>query len=241
MLEQLAWTCFVEASPAKTSASPEAAAASTASAPASGPRCAASQPSSRRRGIVLENVAALRHRGPDRVLGDLAALGYDALWDALPASAVGAPHRRDRLFVVAWAVPDSHRERLRLEPERGPDPAPPPDPRHPEPRDLGAILADPDTWRRAIERVATDPAEPGASGRVVDGCVLPRWPLASNDTSGWHDLPERAQPALRRVAHGLPHRVARLAALGNAVAPPVARVIGVVIVEALTHQDAHAP
>ncbi len=56
----------------------------------------------RPRYVVVENVAALRTRGLDRVLGDLAACGYDAEWDCIPASAVGAPHRRDRLWLVAY-------------------------------------------------------------------------------------------------------------------------------------------
>ena len=56
----------------------------------------------RPRVVFVENVAALLGRGLDRVLGDLAALGYDAWWDCIPASAVGAPHRRDRLWLVAW-------------------------------------------------------------------------------------------------------------------------------------------
>jgi DNA (cytosine-5)-methyltransferase 1 len=50
---------------------------------------------------ILENVAALLARGMGTVLGDLAAIGYDAEWDCIPASAVGAPHRRDRVFIVA--------------------------------------------------------------------------------------------------------------------------------------------
>lgn len=52
--------------------------------------------------VLIENVEALRHRGLDRVLSDLAARGYDAQWDVLPASAFGAPHRRERLFLFAW-------------------------------------------------------------------------------------------------------------------------------------------
>ncbi|MEV7122884.1 DNA cytosine methyltransferase [Kitasatospora griseola] len=36
------------------------------------------------------------------VLGDLASLGFDARWQVLPASAVGAPHRRERVFITAW-------------------------------------------------------------------------------------------------------------------------------------------
>ena len=53
--------------------------------------------------VVVENVAALAARGLDRVLGDLAALGYDAVWLPVRAADVGAPHRRERLFIVAYA------------------------------------------------------------------------------------------------------------------------------------------
>jgi DNA (cytosine-5)-methyltransferase 1 len=57
----------------------------------------------RPRFAIVENVADLRARGLGEVLGDLAALGYDALWESIPASAVGAPHRRDRVWIVAHA------------------------------------------------------------------------------------------------------------------------------------------
>lgn len=50
--------------------------------------------------VIVENVPALLGRGLCRVLGELVASGYDAEWDCLPAAAVGAPHIRDRLFVV---------------------------------------------------------------------------------------------------------------------------------------------
>lgn len=58
--------------------------------------------------VVLENVAAIvvRRPGLDVVLADLARLGLDARWLCLPASAVGAPHRRERWFLVAE---DPHR------------------------------------------------------------------------------------------------------------------------------------
>lgn len=52
--------------------------------------------------VVVENVAALTSRGLHRVLGDLAESGFDAEWDCLPASAFGAYHERDRIFVVAY-------------------------------------------------------------------------------------------------------------------------------------------
>lgn len=55
----------------------------------------------RPRFVLVENVAALRVRGLDAVLGTLASLGYDAEWSSLSACAMGAPHARDRMFVVA--------------------------------------------------------------------------------------------------------------------------------------------
>lgn len=56
----------------------------------------------RPRFAIMENVPGLLARGMGDVLGDLAAIGYDAEWDCVPAAAVGAPHRRDRVFVVAY-------------------------------------------------------------------------------------------------------------------------------------------
>ncbi len=54
--------------------------------------------------VIVENVAALRSRGLGVVLRDLAALGYDAEWHCIPASAIGARHRRDRIWIVANAI-----------------------------------------------------------------------------------------------------------------------------------------
>ena len=54
--------------------------------------------------VVVENVAALRWKngGLHRVLGDLAEAGYDALWRSVRAADVGAAHRRERVFLLAW-------------------------------------------------------------------------------------------------------------------------------------------
>ena len=59
---------------------------------------------------VLENVSAITSRGLSTVLGTLATLGYDARWGGLRASEVGAPHRRERWFCVAWLA-DHDRQR----------------------------------------------------------------------------------------------------------------------------------
>lgn len=64
---------------------------------------------------IVENVPALRSRGLDRVLGDLASIGYDTRWECLPASAFGALHRRDRIWIVAYPHRDGRDLELCLE------------------------------------------------------------------------------------------------------------------------------
>jgi len=60
----------------------------------------------RPRFILLENVAALLIRGLGTILGTLAEIGYDAEWHCIPAAVFGAPHIRDRIFILAY--PASH-------------------------------------------------------------------------------------------------------------------------------------
>ena len=52
---------------------------------------------------IVENVAALLGSGMGTVLGDLAESGADAEWNCVPACALGAPHERDRVWIVAHA------------------------------------------------------------------------------------------------------------------------------------------
>ena len=56
----------------------------------------------RPRYVIIENVRGLLSCGIEIVLQDLAALGYDAEWEVLPAAALGAPHHRERVFIVAY-------------------------------------------------------------------------------------------------------------------------------------------
>ncbi len=58
----------------------------------------------RPRYVVVENVPGLLSRGMGVVLGDLAEVGYDAEWEVLPAAAFGAPHIRERVFIVAYTT-----------------------------------------------------------------------------------------------------------------------------------------
>jgi DNA (cytosine-5)-methyltransferase 1 len=57
----------------------------------------------RPRYALMENVRGHLSMGFGTVLGDLAQIGFNAQWQVLPASAFGAPHRRDRVFIVAHA------------------------------------------------------------------------------------------------------------------------------------------
>ena len=58
----------------------------------------------RPRYVFVENSPILTSRGLDVVLGDLAALGFDAEWGVLSAADVGAPHKRERVWIVGHAV-----------------------------------------------------------------------------------------------------------------------------------------
>ena len=60
--------------------------------------------------VVLENVAAVLVRGFDVVAADISACGYDLSWLCLRASDIGAPHRRDRFFAVAYPGGDGRHE-----------------------------------------------------------------------------------------------------------------------------------
>lgn len=63
--------------------------------------------------LVLENVSKIRSRGLEHLLIALDEIGYDAEWHCIPAAHVGAPHRRDRLWIIAHRQsnalgPDTH-------------------------------------------------------------------------------------------------------------------------------------
>lgn len=163
----------------------------------------------RPRYVIVENVAALLGRGLERVLGDLAALGFDAEWHCIPASAVGAPHRRDRVWIVAYADSTGQRTGGRNGLDRA--------------RDSQALAdnssADVPDAGRELSQVR--------QSRNRDW----RWSAAFESFGGsrhWWTV----EPDMGRVAYGIPRRVDRLRCLGNAIVPQVAEVIGRAIVSA---------
>lgn len=178
--------------------------------------------------VIVENVSALLSRGLDRVLGDLAALGYDAEWHCIPAGAVGAPHIRDRLWIVAYPNRDHdgrepHVGTIRCGAREG---ANQPEGPHRE-RHRG---------RFGDSRQAQDVPDANQARRpqVSWGETFARrgWLGAIGDTSRW-----RPEPAVGRMVDGLPKDLARwrkrsVEALGNAVVPQIPELIGRAILEA---------
>jgi DNA (cytosine-5)-methyltransferase 1 len=161
----------------------------------------------RPRWAVLENVPGLLGRGMGAVLGNLAEIGYDTEWDCVPASAVGALHRRDRVFIVAYPEGDGWGARR---PGRfaGGDP----DRTFVASAGLAAAAYSTGEGRRA--------GRADAGGNESAGGQLPDWPEPARGT--WW----AAEPDVGRVAYGVPGGVDRLRALGNAVVPQVAEHIG---------------
>lgn len=163
---------------------------------------------------IVENVGALRGRGLAAILGDLAALGYDAQWHAIPAAAIGAPHFRDRVWIIAVAADaDAGRCELLGQPQHTDEQGTP----GPEPHGLGAA------GRREGAPHAADTA-----GERLESMLGLQRRLArafAQPSASW-DGP--APPALRRVDDGVPARLdrPRLAGLGNAVVPIIPEAIG---------------
>jgi len=147
---------------------------------------------------IVENVSALLDRGLGDVLGDLAALGYDAEWHCVPASAVGAPHQRDRVWIVAYPECWSRQRWARF---RAPQ--------------TGEINQPSDS--------RADMADAGGSGLSLpeQKTILgERWWEARRAIAerGWW----AAEPDMGRMAHGVASRVDRLRAIGNGQVPAVA-------------------
>jgi DNA (cytosine-5)-methyltransferase 1 len=122
--------------------------------------------------VLVENVAGLLDRGMGRVVGEMAEIGYDAEWDVVPACAFGAPHPRERVFIVAYPACERQGQLRRLKCQSQGE------------------------TQRDIHWAETEPGYP----RMVDG---------------------------------IPARLDRITALGNAVVPQVAEWIGRRIIESM--------
>lgn len=195
---------------------------------------------------IVENVAALLSDGMGDVLGDLAEGGACVEWDCVPAEAIGAPHERDRVWIVRHA-PDA------AGPDDGRGDGAPCDGQEPEPGSGAgqAAVADaegvgcgqggqrrpPDSFawiRNATRGDAPDADCQGlAIGESVNG--NPRPECAATERSVGIDVWQQrwpCEPALLGVDDGIPNRMDRVKALGNSLLPQIPEMIGRAILEA---------
>lgn len=206
---------------------------------------------------IVENVAALLSDGMGTVLGDLAEVGDGGWieWDCVPACAVGAPHKRERVFIIAHAA-DAHQERrgetgkLRhksLEMPTGGAEARPVDrgvegkrPNTDAARvrcGQGRTRRPPDSFARIRDEARRNAADPyGARLAFREGFTRDAWEkltpaereaFGNERQSIWPD-----EPALQGVDDGDPHWMDRIRETGNAVVTLIPQLIGEAILTA---------
>ncbi len=212
------------------------------------------------RWVLVENVPELLTIDSGRVFGeilrDLSQMGYDAWWGCFRASDVGAPHRRERLFIVAHPSSlgrqqgtDQHgadrEQQVREDIEHNRDQV------RGDPDRSSQDVADPKGEQGATQHVRkprseeqgqprggrgegdvpdTDDSAPprhGEHGGQVHRVPTSEEPPPRSGQGGW-----TVEPDVGRVAHGVPARMDRLSALGNAVVPQVTEYIGRCIIAA---------
>lgn len=196
----------------------------------------------RPRFVFVENSPMLTARGLGVVLGDLAALGYDAEWCVLGASDVGAPHIRKRIWILAHSNGTGIRDAEQRKEGRRVDVR---NSGSTESVDDGSkkSLADSDRVRKSQSKGS----EQEQRRRSIDGCEEladtngnGRLPWRSNHateiargrksnrsceqsdgmerTNDWWSV----EPSMGRVVNGMAHRMDRLRSLGNGQVPAVA-------------------
>ncbi len=182
---------------------------------------------------ILENVRGHLSMGGLQVIGELAEIGYDAEWRVVSAAGVGAPHRRERIIIVAYANGSQSGDGGKC----------------------ANVPSEDRSRRNDRARSKCDIREIGMGSALKDSCNVANTNLRQiGRGNGWNatnrskvfsgrDYERRTQsyeggqwwevePNVGRVADGIPDRVDRLKGLGNAVVPQVAEYIGRLVMAA---------
>lgn len=157
--------------------------------------------------VYVENSPVLTSRGLGRVLGDLAEMGFDAEWGVVSAADTGAPHLRERIWIVANARRGRCGESGQREVQ--------------QPGRAQAISPSPQLAYATSQGL---PARGAGCGAAAGGEVFDVQPVHGSQCrrgslDGWPPEPE-----LGRVADGVAHRVDRVKAIGNGQVSRVAKV-----------------
>lgn len=147
--------------------------------------------------LFLENVPAIRTRGLDRVIEELAEAGYDCRWCMLSAAEVGANHKRERWFLLAHTRCSLRQGAIVEGTVRVEDPE-----QNADKFERSSKVSDHDILRMERARAEQQAARTNKCFRC-----------------DWWD----AEPNVGRVAHGISARVDKLKCLGNAVVPEQAK------------------
>lgn len=184
----------------------------------------------RPRFALIENVSALLGRGLSVVLCDLAKIGYDAEWYSVPASAVGANHQRDRIFIIAYPNSNGNRSDNTTdirEKEKIQD------------KDNESVVSEQCSEIDGSEDVSnTVFRRIQRHGESIGNTELSTTEFNKDNSKeesrgmdqGWWSV----EPELGRVADGISNRVDRIRCIGNAVVPQVAEVFARAIKEQIS-------
>ena len=181
--------------------------------------------------VIGENVPGIVNLALDTVLSDLANEGYSAQPFIIPACGVDAPHKRERVCILAYAInrgstvwwngklsnadadarernDNGRRTEESVTGERGKD----------EPRTSGMV----DGLSASIYGTSSDTQSIGLQGKSAEqicggGTLQTSVRRVSGSHSAWQNWPD--EPGICRVVDGVPDRVDRIKSLGNAVVP----------------------
>lgn len=164
--------------------------------------------------VLGENVAGHISVGLDAVLSDLESAGYAARSFVIPAVAVDARHRRDRVWIVANAASAGLQiGELSIFPQNS--------------QEAGCgLVSESERCRSVMADSCCTRFEKRDTATVTD----PAQHSPGSTAAAWR--PWEPEPGVGRVAHGIPRRMDRLKALGNAVVPRVVEMIGRAILQA---------
>jgi DNA (cytosine-5)-methyltransferase 1 len=186
--------------------------------------------------VFLENVPAIRTRGLDVVLKEFTALGYDCRWTVVSAESIGAPHKRERWFLLAHSNGERVRNKQELKQKRQSKTELEHDGKEESMAHSNSTRCARQGSTQSEKRISN--SKPSRDSAIDSNTISKRrnerrgnelqseqsktigqdfsdFCTERNEGEKWWSV----EPTVGRVAHGIPHRVERVKCLGNSVVP----------------------